>query len=100
MNRPLFFCGGVQVMCKVLCSHGLGIGYSPKPGFISWEVLKQVEYAFLHQFCFLYSMVAKRRRHRSGSFTSGPKKTLERRMSLQIDDKGKLLLVSLILFLR
>jgi len=35
-------------------------------------------------------MVAKRRRHRSGSFTSGPKKTLERRMSLQIDDKGKL----------
>merc|ERR1712045_707852 len=33
-------------------------------------------------------MVAKRRRHRSGSFTSGPKKTLERRMSLQIDDKG------------
>ena len=48
--------------------------------------------AFLHQFCFPYSMVAKRRRHRSGSFTSGPKKTLERRMSLQIDDKGKLFL--------
>ena len=45
-------------------------------------------------------MVAKRRRHRSGSFTSGPKKTLERRMSLQIDDKGKLLLISLILYLR